>query len=56
MKKAKYAIIAIVVIMTIAAIFELREARQFVRFEQCMKENNFEYSDANCEHCWELSK
>jgi hypothetical protein len=55
MKKAKYAIAAIV-IMTIAAIFERREARHFARFEQCMQERGYDYSDAQCEHCWELTK
>jgi len=30
--------------------------RHFSRFEKCMIENSFEYSDANCEYCWKLTK
>lgn len=51
MKKKILAII-LLVILAIAGS-QTREARRFNRFEKCMSENNFDYSDALCEYCWE---
>ena len=36
--------------------YEADEEAHFQRFEQCMTENNFEYSDALCEYCWEKTE
>ena len=66
-KEVKRNIIGLIIlalIFTIALVVEKcyldyekkNEEAHFKRFESCMKENNFEYSDALCDYCWELTK
>lgn len=36
--------------------YEQRNEKHFERFEKCMTDNNYEYSDAYCKYCWKLTK
>ena len=36
--------------------YEQRNEKHFERFEQMMRDNNYEYSDAMCKYVWELTK